>query len=45
MTAPSRKTNAKRDAKARKAGSRRKKMLAREGSTKSAEELFKVQES
>lgn len=42
MTSLSRKTEAKRKAKRRKAGLKRKKLVNREGSTLSSEQLFTV---
>lgn len=43
MTSPARKSDAKRKARHDRAGKRRKRLLAREGSTLSAEKLFAVQ--
>ena len=42
MTSPARKSDAKRKARHNRAGKRRKRMLAREGSTLSAEKLFEL---
>lgn len=42
MTSPARKSDAKRKSRHNRAGKRRKRLLAREGSTLSAEALFAV---